>query len=64
MARRIANPTVVKRASERLADGTRETPATASIAAILAQFDRLPDRADAFDPLDWDADGLPQETTP
>jgi antitoxin VapB len=28
--------------------------------AILAQLDRIPDRADAFDPLDWDEHGLPR----
>jgi antitoxin VapB len=26
----------------------------------LAQFDRLPVRADAFDPLEWDEHGLPR----
>jgi len=28
-------------------------------AAILEQLDRIPGRADAFDPLEWDVDGLP-----
>jgi len=28
--------------------------------AILAQFDRIPDRADTFDPLEWDDRGLPR----
>ena len=28
--------------------------------ALLAQLDRIPDRADAFDPLEWDAQGLPK----
>lgn len=30
------------------------------IDAVLAQFDRVPDRPDAFDPLDWDEHGLPR----
>ncbi len=30
------------------------------MAALLAQMDRIPDRADAFDALDWDAQGLPR----
>ncbi len=30
------------------------------MAALLAQIDRVPDRADAFDPLEWDAQGLPR----
>jgi antitoxin VapB len=29
------------------------------MAALLAQLDRIPDRADAFDPLPWDPQGLP-----
>jgi antitoxin VapB len=28
--------------------------------AILAQLDRIPDRPDAFDPLEWDEHGLPK----
>jgi antitoxin VapB len=30
------------------------------MAALFAQLDRIPDRADAFDPLQWDAQGLPE----
>jgi hypothetical protein len=29
------------------------------MAALLAQFDRIPDRSDATDPLAWDEHGLP-----
>ncbi len=29
------------------------------IDAILAEADRIPDRPDAFDPLEWDEHGLP-----
>ena len=32
---------------------------TARMAALLAQLDHLPDRADASDPLEWDGRGLP-----
>lgn len=32
----------------------------ARIDAILAQIDRIPDRPDAFDPLEWDDVGLPK----
>jgi antitoxin VapB len=28
--------------------------------AILAQLDRIPDRADAFEPVEWDEHGLPR----
>jgi antitoxin VapB len=41
----------------------RETEGTvqpaARLAALLEQFDCLPDRADAHDPLAWDECGLP-----
>jgi antitoxin VapB len=30
------------------------------MAALLAQLDRIPDRADAGDPLEWEADGPPK----
>lgn len=29
------------------------------MAAILQQLDKIPDRQDAFDPLDWGSDGQP-----
>jgi len=28
--------------------------------AILAQLDRIPERKDAFEPIDWDEHGLPR----
>ncbi|HRH87217.1 MAG TPA: type II toxin-antitoxin system VapB family antitoxin [Rubrivivax sp.] len=30
------------------------------LAALLLQFDQVPDRPDAFDPLEWDDRGLPR----
>jgi antitoxin VapB len=30
------------------------------MAALLAQLDRVPDRPDAFNPLEWDDQGLPK----
>jgi antitoxin VapB len=30
------------------------------VAALLAQIDRIPDRIDAIDPLEWDETGLPK----
>jgi antitoxin VapB len=30
------------------------------IAALLAQLDRIPDRNEAVDPLEWDEHGLPK----
>jgi antitoxin VapB len=33
---------------------------TRKLEALLAQLDRIPDRQDAYDPLTWDKDGLPE----
>ena len=30
------------------------------LSALLAQLDRIPERADAYDPLPWDDHGLPR----
>ncbi len=32
----------------------------ARMAALLAQLDRVPERTDAVDPLEWDGKGLPK----
>lgn len=44
---------------ERCSRAPLASPAS-RLAALLAQMDRIPDRADAFDALDWDAQGLPR----
>jgi antitoxin VapB len=51
---------VVERAVDRLASEFGGGASAARIAAILAQLDRIPDRSDAFDPLEWDEHGLPK----
>jgi antitoxin VapB len=51
---------VVERAIDRLAAELQTGPANHAMTALLAQLDRIPDRADAFDPLVWDASGLPK----
>jgi antitoxin VapB len=38
---------------------TRSHPAN-GFGVLLAQLDQVPDRADAFDPLEWDGQGLPR----
>jgi antitoxin VapB len=57
----LSKTAVVERAVDRLlselADASDQTE---RIAALLAQLDRIPDRADAFDPLAWDEHGLPK----
>ncbi len=56
----LTKTAVVERAIDRLASETQGVPAQGRMAALLAQLDRVPDRADAFDPLEWDAQGLPK----
>lgn len=51
---------VVERAVDRLESELQRNPRAGRVAAILAQLDRVPDRPDAFDPLQWDDDGLPK----
>lgn len=57
----LSKTAVVERAVDRLlgetADPSRQT---SRLTALLAQIDRIPDRADASDPLQWDDHGLPK----
>jgi antitoxin VapB len=39
---------------------TNSSEMSVRIAALLKQVDQIPDRSDAFDPLEWDAQGLPK----
>ncbi|MEA2831615.1 MAG: antitoxin VapB [Bradyrhizobium sp.] len=55
----LTKTAVVERAIDRLAAETQDPSESGQIAALLAQLDRIPDRADALDPLEWDANGLP-----
>lgn len=56
----LTKTAVVERAIDRLASETQGASAPGRMAALLAQLDRVPDRVDAFDPLEWDAHGLPK----
>lgn len=51
---------VVEKAVDRLASELKSQPTAGRITAILAQLDRVPERADAHDPLLWDEQGLPK----
>ena len=51
---------VVERAIDRLASETQARADPGRMAALLSQLDRIPDRTDGFDPLEWDAQGLPK----
>ncbi|MBK1629809.1 transcriptional regulator [Thiohalocapsa halophila] len=57
----LSKTAAVERAVDQLlAETVAPANSAAQMAALLQQIDRLPDRADAFDPLDWDSHGLPQ----
>ena len=56
----LTKTAVVERAIDRLAGETQGASDPGRMAALLAQLDRIPDRAEAFDPLEWDALGLPK----
>ena len=57
----ISKTAAVERAVDRLlSEVASEGPVAERMAALLEQIDRIPDRADRFDPLAWDAQGLPR----
>ncbi|MFZ2649797.1 MAG: type II toxin-antitoxin system VapB family antitoxin [Burkholderiaceae bacterium] len=57
----LSKTAVVERAVDRLISETANSSnQTARLAALLAQLDRIPDRTDASDPVQWDDHGLPK----
>ena len=56
----LTKTAVVERAIDRLASETASAFDPGRMAALLSQLDRVPDRADSFDPLEWDSRGLPK----
>ena len=57
----ISKTAAVERALDRLAgEIAPAADAHARATALLAQIDRIPDRPDATDPLEWDELGLPR----
>ena len=57
----LSKTAAAERAVDRLIGEMTETCDKAErIADLLAQLDRIPERADAFDPLKWDEHGLPR----
>ena len=56
----LTKTAVVEKAIDRLANETQGAPTPGRMAALLAQLDRVPERVDAFDPLEWDVHGLPK----
>ena len=60
----MSKTAVVERALDRLIGEIGEASGVEDqmtrMTALLAQLDRIPDRTDATDPLDWDEHGLPR----
>lgn len=58
----LSKTAAVERAVDRLIRETEQARPRSSldITALLNQFDQIPERADAFDPLAWDDHGLPR----
>jgi len=57
----LSKTAVVEKAVDRLLSETKGASDSAErMAALLRQLDRIPDRADAFDPLEWDERGAPK----
>ena len=58
----LSKTAVVEKAVDRLLSETGMPKGNTDrrLAALLAQFDRLVDRPDAFESLQWDEQGLPR----
>lgn len=57
----LSKTAVVERAVDLLAREMQASgDAAARLTALLAQLDQIPDRPDAFNPLEWDEQGLPE----
>jgi antitoxin VapB len=57
----MSKTAVVERAVDRLLSETATRgDKPGRMAALLAQLDRIPDRKDAFNPMEWDEQGLPR----
>lgn len=57
----LSKTAVVEKAVDRLISETTGTSdSTERMAALLRQLDRIPERTDAFNPLEWDQHGAPK----
>jgi len=56
----LSKTAVVEKAIDRLAAENTGARGPERLKALLAQLDRIPDREDSYDPLEWDAHGLPR----
>ena len=58
----LSKTAAVEKAVDRLLVEVKsgEGGSNSRVLALLAQIDRIPDRTDAIDPLEWDESGLPR----
>jgi antitoxin VapB len=56
----LSKTALVERAIDRLAGETQGAADPGRMEALLAQLDRIPDRPNPHDPLQWDDLGLPK----
>ena len=57
----LSKTAAVERAVDRfLSESIGTSDKGERLAALLAQLDRIPERPDAFDPMEWDEHGLPK----
>ena len=57
----LTKTAAVEQAVDRLlAEIGSHTDPAQQMSVLLRQLDQIPDRTDAFDPLDWDGQGLPR----
>lgn len=57
----LSKTALVERAIDRLSsESAGATNQAERLAALLAQLDRIPERTDALDPVQWDDHGLPK----
>jgi antitoxin VapB len=57
----LSKTAVIERALDRLInEEANATDRSEMMDALIAQLDRIPDRADAANPLEWDGHGLPE----
>jgi antitoxin VapB len=57
----LSKTALVERAIDRLSMETADASnQSARLAALLAQLDRIPERADAYDAVPWDGHDLPK----
>ena len=56
----LTKTAVVERAIDALARQVYVAAVPGRMAVLLEQMDRVPDRADPYDPQEWDGAGLPK----